>query len=300
MQVNYLMRPPVDRRASSVLYSARVISRGRTASEVRSRGVERSERTKDRLIRAAERLFGDQGINGVSLREINRRAGQRNPSALHYHFDDRDGLVRAIVRKHLHKLAARYDELLAATAADDRGYDLRSLAEIVVRPLAELIGAGASERAFVKIYAELITDPRVPIADLVALNEPVRIRVTRMLLERLPIEAPRDFLVERLFLGIELVMHAVADRARLDGARRPRRTPLPLPLFASNLADMFAGAISARMSDETATLLRGSDDRRGARSAARLAVAARGARAKSSSPARRRSLRRAPADLLVM
>jgi AcrR family transcriptional regulator len=215
----------------------------------------RTERTRNRLIRAAERLFGARGINGVSLREINRLARQRNASALHYHFGSRDGLVRAILRKHLHRLAAEQAESLAAIEEAGQVNDLRSLADVIVRPFAELIIAGSSQRAFVKIYTELVTDPKVPIADLVALSEPVRIRATRLLLEHLPIDAPKEFLVERVFLAIELVMHAVADRARLEDARRPRRTPVPLPLFTSNLADMFTAAVCAPIGARTAELL---------------------------------------------
>lgn len=38
--------------------------------------------TADRLITAAEQLFALHGIDGISLREINRAAGARNGSAL--------------------------------------------------------------------------------------------------------------------------------------------------------------------------------------------------------------------------
>ena len=47
--------------------------------------------TRERLLLTAEKLLGERGINGVSLREITREAGQRNASALHYHFGSRDG-----------------------------------------------------------------------------------------------------------------------------------------------------------------------------------------------------------------
>ncbi len=40
------------------------------------------------IIRAAERLFAAQGIDGVSLREINRSAGQSNTGAVQHHFGD--------------------------------------------------------------------------------------------------------------------------------------------------------------------------------------------------------------------
>ena len=48
------------------------------------------------MIRAGERLFGESGIDGVSLREVAAAAGQGNTSAVRYHFGSKDGLVAAI------------------------------------------------------------------------------------------------------------------------------------------------------------------------------------------------------------
>ena len=44
----------------------------------------------------AERLFGDHGIDGVSLRAINAAAGV-GPAAVHYHFGSKQGLLEAVL-----------------------------------------------------------------------------------------------------------------------------------------------------------------------------------------------------------
>ena len=49
------------------------------------------------IVRAAEELFASEGIEGPSLREIARRAGQGNTNAAQYHFGDRDGLLLAVL-----------------------------------------------------------------------------------------------------------------------------------------------------------------------------------------------------------
>lgn len=54
-----------------------------------------SETTRLRLIEAAIRLFGDHGIEAVSLRAAAQAAGARNTAAVHYHFKDREGLLQA-------------------------------------------------------------------------------------------------------------------------------------------------------------------------------------------------------------
>jgi AcrR family transcriptional regulator len=52
---------------------------------------------KLRLIHAAIRLISAKGIEGVSLRLVNREAGTKNNSALHYHFGDKQGLITATI-----------------------------------------------------------------------------------------------------------------------------------------------------------------------------------------------------------
>ena len=47
--------------------------------------------TNERLLREAERLFARRGLYQVTVREITEAAGQRNVSALNYHFGSREG-----------------------------------------------------------------------------------------------------------------------------------------------------------------------------------------------------------------
>src|ERR1700712_4504756 len=58
-----------------------------------------TETTRDKLLRAALHLFARQGLD-VPLRDINELAGQRNASALHYHFGGRPELVQAIIDRY--------------------------------------------------------------------------------------------------------------------------------------------------------------------------------------------------------
>ncbi len=49
--------------------------------------------TREQIILAAEQLFGEFGIDAVSMRQINVAAEQRNSSAAHYHFGSKEALV---------------------------------------------------------------------------------------------------------------------------------------------------------------------------------------------------------------
>ncbi|HWH31408.1 MAG TPA: TetR family transcriptional regulator, partial [Egibacteraceae bacterium] len=60
----------------------------------------RGDQTRERLLDAAEELMAERGVHGPSLAEITTRAGQRNNSALSYHFGGREGLLRALAARH--------------------------------------------------------------------------------------------------------------------------------------------------------------------------------------------------------
>lgn len=49
-----------------------------------------------KIIVAAQRLFAERGVDGVSLREIASTAGHANNSAVQYHFQSKEGLIQAI------------------------------------------------------------------------------------------------------------------------------------------------------------------------------------------------------------
>jgi len=55
---------------------------------------------REALILKAQELFAQKGIDAVSLNEINKAAGQKNTSAMHYHFGNKQGLIDAIIYEH--------------------------------------------------------------------------------------------------------------------------------------------------------------------------------------------------------
>lgn len=111
--------------------------------------------TKARLILAGERLFARDGIHGALVRDINELAGQRNSSALHYHFGSRSGLIEAILLEHQlvldAEIARRLDEL-EARGAPPSVHDVAGAAvETVASALASTRG-----RYFLQIVPQMI------------------------------------------------------------------------------------------------------------------------------------------------
>ena len=113
--------------------------------------------TRANLLTAAEQLFATRGVEGVSLREIARSAGAKNVIAVQYHFADRDGVLRALMDKHLPAVDARRHALLDAAEND---MTLRVMAGALVRPLGSKLSDGSGGPEFLRVYADLLNRPK--------------------------------------------------------------------------------------------------------------------------------------------
>ncbi|TMR97773.1 TetR/AcrR family transcriptional regulator [Nonomuraea basaltis] len=77
----------------------------------------RSTRARDKLMHTAERLYAEHGFANVSIRMIREAAGQRNKSAVQYHFSTRDELIRAILTRHAAAIDRHRIPMVAALEA---------------------------------------------------------------------------------------------------------------------------------------------------------------------------------------
>jgi AcrR family transcriptional regulator len=111
----------------------------------------KADRTREALMDAGERLFAARGVDDVTVAEITRSAGQRNGAAIHYHFGGRDGLLEAILDRHLARIDAEHLARLDALRASG-ALSLRALAAVAVEPVASSLET-ESGRAFLKIQA---------------------------------------------------------------------------------------------------------------------------------------------------
>lgn len=204
------------------------------------------ESTKQRLITAAETLFAERGIEGVSLREINSAAGQKNSTALQYHFRNRFGLLKAVLTKHHVDVEARRNELLdlyEAAGADD----LRALAEALVRPSATKLADPDGGRCYLRIHSQVINRPDLPFDERSPRDPHDSIdRWRRLVGPLLP-----DVAVQRLhhrFTAMRVSSTELARRA----ASPPRRDD---QLFTSHLVDLVTALLAAPVSPQTSQLL---------------------------------------------
>jgi AcrR family transcriptional regulator len=94
--------------------------------------------TKAQLKAAAQVLFARYGVDAVTVQQIISAAGQRNNAALHYHFGDKDELVRQLVVDGAKVLDQRRREMLKALEASGRSVTVRDVLVVLVVPVIEL------------------------------------------------------------------------------------------------------------------------------------------------------------------
>ena len=203
------------------------------------------EATRELLMVTAERLFAMNGVEGVTLREIQAAAGQSNASVITYHFGSQAGLVRALLEFRYRKVNARRAELLRD--ARDRGVtdDPREAVWIIVRPLIESINAG---EMFVPFLARVSANTRT-FADYL----PPEMSEGAVNVLRDTVPGLLSGLPERARLGREVqlynsVLNLLAELAR--GHQPISDAQL------SNYVDGWVGMLTAPMSPATAELMR--------------------------------------------
>ena len=198
--------------------------------------------TRDLLLDAAARLFAERGIDNVSLAEIVRTAGQRNMSAVHYHFGNRDEILRAVLARHVPVIADRRHELLERARARGAA-DVRSAAEAIVRPVTEFAQRGWREWAYLQIGSELtgaIERTTPEIRDL--MKQTAGNAAWKLLRERCP-QVAADLWRIRREICIAFIGRAAADRGRILD-KGGRRGVLTDDRFVDNLIDMVIGAMT--------------------------------------------------------
>ena len=198
------------------------------------------EPTRTKLVDAALHLFATRGL-GVSLDEITRAAGQRNNASVQYHFDNKAGLLRAVLQRNRVGPASRLYQLLQI--ARSRPGDLRALAAVIVLPTTECLATPAT-RAYLRIVAAIVTDATQSDPQIVELlGDPLHGEIAKTLTDwqhLRPVIAR-----ERVHLLTAMVLHVSADRARLRDDMERSPSAMSDQRFVANLLDICTAALAA-------------------------------------------------------
>lgn len=173
----------------------------------------KNQGTKAALLGAAERLFAEKGLGGVSVRDITRAAGARNESALHYHFGSMEALIREVFEHRYREIEKARLARLAEIDAAEKGDDLETLLRAAIAPLFEAC-KDAEGRLYARFCVQLVSDPRF---DLIGLIQDAAMSSVLVLAQRLRMclrDIPPSVLVIRLRRLFTFALLLTAEYAR--------------------------------------------------------------------------------------
>ena len=195
---------------------------------------------RERIIVAAERLIAEHGPE-VPLRDIAAAAGQRNNSAVQYHFGSRDGLIDAVAEHRIADLEQHRLELLTESEAAGEEHDVRALVSALVVPMLTIpYEHGATHYARfleqVRTHAALAADSNLDRAGRAV------VRLIIMRLDRALRDVPPAVRRRRLRVLPTVLFALLADRERAGDL------PSDDPDSAAELVDLIIGLLTAPVS----------------------------------------------------
>lgn len=208
--------------------------------------------TRTRLILAAEKLFGERGIHGVTLKEINEAAGQRNESALHYHFGSKTALLEAILVYRAKAIDERRVAYLAELLNKGGEDDLRAVVSASFLPMVELLETedGVS---FVRFLAQMLNDPDIDLPGIALRSDLGGILQTNSLISAALGDLPPEIAIQRQRFLVEMAVSSLAIWTRhRDGIGEAAARAL----FVANLFDSIVGFLKAPVSTQTLDALK--------------------------------------------
>ncbi len=219
----------------------------------------RSEATKSAIMRAAEKLIAQSGVENVSIREIVAAAGQKNESALQYHFKNITGLLDAIHNERSEQVQAKREESLAALLTRTPIPSIRQLCTLMVEPTFQLARASVEFRRYIKAFGHELA---------IAESSPLKAvskkggggssgqQVGFLLRKALP-HLDEDDYRQRMEAAVMLCSASMSHQARQKKAFRDHQSDL----FLNNLIDALVGLLSAPISTETRALKKQSQEK---------------------------------------
>lgn len=198
--------------------------------------------TRERLLLTALHLYATEGLHAVSLRRISTEAGSKNSAAMHYHFQNKLGVVHALVKmiaRELGHIAAA----LRSEQAPKRG--LRNTCRDTLRPLVLLPTRQTWGADGVQFLSRLVSENDADIANMVNdMFAPFWQRVDHALEAQLP-ELPAPVRRLRLMFMSTNVLHGIAEVGWLTHTPLGDLSDVDEDTLLDHLVDYLIGGLQA-------------------------------------------------------
>ena len=203
--------------------------------------------TRKQLIKIAERLFAEQGIEGVSIRAINAAAKQ-GAASTHYHFGSKDKIVEAVVLDLGIPVTDAIEERVHVLAAREQPPTATELVELIAIPYLHLLQTQRVRgRRWVKVIAQLAlaNDPL-----LAQMTVGVSAHITEQVRRAFP-----DVDEERLQMRWDVASRTLIQMlSQVDQwAGHPGSDPDALDRFVRELVEFVAGGLDALRAERSSS-----------------------------------------------
>lgn len=212
-----------------------------TTRAVRAVAPRRSADTRTTLLRAAERLFAERGVDVVSMREIAAAAGQANHSAALYHFADKRDLLNSLLARHSDPIQAAWLTTLDHMTAEGRD-SLEELVGLMVRTVVAKLDDPDGGSDYLLIVAQLVTSRSFPLMTLPAVSAPGILELSARMMRHIQ-AIPTEWMQLRMLRVAAVLYCSIAHYqflAEFGGA--PTRDGFVADLIASMVAVISSGA----------------------------------------------------------
>jgi AcrR family transcriptional regulator len=203
--------------------------------------------TRTRILDAAERLFAEDGIAATSLRRVIRES-RVNIAAVHYHFQSRENLIRAVLARRLGPVnAVRLERLDRIEAAAGRGaLPLEEVLAALLEPVFQLRGDPQKGGAtFVRFFGRIFTESGTYLPGLVQEQMGgVLARFTAALRRALP-GLSGEALCHRMHFLIGAMVFTVLNLGRIPMLPGKRRDPDDFQMAFEQIMDFLVAGLRA-------------------------------------------------------
>lgn len=214
-----------------------------------------SEHTRERLIDAAEQLMADRGVDGVSLREIGRAAGERNTGVVQYHFGSKEALITAIFERRMARLDAVRRRMLDDLERTGALPSLHAVVGTLIYPQIRFLIQNPEEGAtYLLFVAQVHRHVGRRVADHAREVEALGLLRLEPLVKRNLPHLPEALVAERFALVVCYVVQALAEHALLLRTTEPDAPPVDSVAFAQTLVDTAASLLSAPVTRTAAAM----------------------------------------------
>lgn len=202
----------------------------------------RAQDTRTRLLLTALKLYSNEGLHAVSLRRISTESGSKNSAAMHYHFENKLGVIRALVEMISRELTAIATEIAPAKKSPR---SIRTACREILKPLVLLPKRNAWGLDAVRFLSRMVSEGDKAIAALVSeFYSPFFTRLDKALARELP-QLPADVRKLRLMFISTNVLHGVSEAAWLQHSPLGDLSQFDEDTLLEHLIDYLIGGLSA-------------------------------------------------------